>query len=273
MSVTATNLSTEEQIAEPSFISLVDTSSASPDGSETVVTLQVYSTDNSVASATYQVDLVVEYLSPPIAQKSCTLFLEITANSFVWDENEFLNDQAPRFDEKEASGKYKLIEDPQALKVEPFSVFCSESIGSSTDEEWSIVLPKIVGEEDSDRKITVTVDMGESGQIFNYDPNSRRFTMKSQIGDTKTLEVFKIEIALLDGNNRSTRYEMTIVYRCGWDELDNFVQSYVYEWDLRPPVPHIEKIDKKGLVTVKFNATMAPEAALNETLLAAQNLG
>ena len=58
---------------------------------------------------------------------------------------------------------------------------------------------------------------------FNYDPNSRRFTMKSQIGDTKTLEVFKIEIALLDGNNRSTRYEMTIVYRCGWDELDNFV--------------------------------------------------
>ena len=80
-----------------------------------------------------------------------------------------------------------------------------------------------MGDEDSDRKITVTVDMGESGEIFQYDPNSRRFTMRDHIGDTKTLEVYKIEIALLDGNNHSTRYEMTIVYRCGWDELDNFV--------------------------------------------------
>ena len=80
-------------------------------------------------------------------------------------------------------------------------------------------------------------------------------------------------ITLLDENYHSTRYGMTIIYKCGSIELDNFVQSYVYEWDFSPPIPYIEKIDKKGLVTIKFNTTMVPEAALNETLLAARNLG
>ena len=64
------------------------------------------------------------------------------------------------------------------------------------------------------------------------------------------------------------------MYRCSSVEPDDFVQSYVYEWDISPPIPYIEKIDKKGLVTVKFNTTVVPEAALNETLLAApHNLG
>ena len=62
MSVTATTLSSGEQTANPSFISLLGTSLESPFRSEQVATLQVYATDNTVASATYQVDLVVQYL-------------------------------------------------------------------------------------------------------------------------------------------------------------------------------------------------------------------
>ena len=65
-----------------------------------------------MASATYQVDLVVQYLYYPLAQRHCTIFLEITAQDFVFDEKEFLKDQAPKFDEEEASGRYELLDSP-----------------------------------------------------------------------------------------------------------------------------------------------------------------
>ena len=106
MSVTATNLKSGEQTANPSFISLLGTSLASLNRSEQVSTLQVYSTDKTVASATYKVDLVVQYLDYPLAQSHCSFFLEI-------DDFKFLQDQeaAPKFNEEEASGRYKLLDD------------------------------------------------------------------------------------------------------------------------------------------------------------------
>ena len=54
--------------------------------------------------------------------------------------------------------------------MEPFPAICVGN-GSTDDEEWSIELPKIVGEEDSGRKVTVWVDMGKGREIFQYDSN------------------------------------------------------------------------------------------------------
>ena len=73
-----------------------------------------------------------------------------------------------------------------------------------------------MGDEDSDRKITVTVDMGESGEIFQYDPNSRRFTMKG------SLKKLRCEDRILFCNCRIATWQNMIHKKNGFWISDNY---------------------------------------------------
>ena len=43
------------------------------------------------------------------------------------------------------------------------------------------------------------------------------------------------------------------------------LNSYALRYDMNAPVPYIHSIDPYGEVKIRFNSTMAPEAALNKT--------
>ena len=123
-----------------------------------MISLEVYSTDNKVA-ADYQIELAVQYLSP-IASRSCSISLEITAQDLFFDN--ISKDEAPKFVEEEAHGKYKPLDDPQADEIENFPAVCVEN-RERADEDWFIEFPNIEDEKELGKKVTIQVDMGRSG--------------------------------------------------------------------------------------------------------------
>ena len=141
----------------------------------------MYSTDNKIA-ASYQVDLVVEFHSQTYTEKKCSIFLEITAEDFVWNENEFVRDVAPKFVQEEARTHYQLLDDLNAPEVEPIYAVCVEQRKSDEENEWFEELPEIEDEKDPIKKVTIDVDMGNSEEIFHYDSYKRIFTMKEHTG-------------------------------------------------------------------------------------------
>lgn len=130
------------------------------------------------------------------------------------------------------------------------------------DEAWREDLPGVVG-EDEGKKFQVVVDLQQATHIVAYKPFERQFTLKDQLSSASA-GAYQIRVTITSESNRSSIYVMTLLLKCD-PELVTSRQNYEFIWDPFPPVPFIESIDRTGLLTIKFNSTMVPEAAFNRT--------
>ena len=76
----------------------------------------------------------------------------------VQDEAE--DEQPPEFQKKEAEGKFGLISGTGTEAFQPFIIDCFE-------DEWTLDLPSIVGEE-SGEQFSVKADLGRASQVLLF---------------------------------------------------------------------------------------------------------
>ena len=92
-----------------------------------------------MAAATYQIDLVVQYLDPQ-AQRVCPFNLEIVASNYEWvDQSGIDQNSAPKFADEKGEDYYQLIDDPEAPKVKSVPAFCGN--GEDAEDVWPLTLP------------------------------------------------------------------------------------------------------------------------------------
>ena len=77
---------------------------------------------------------------------------------------------------------------------------------------------------------------------------------------------FTVKIEIADINGITSRFELRIYYNCPVVKpVVNKLNSYELRYAKNAPVPYIYKISQTGEVKIRFNATMFPEASLNQT--------
>ena len=173
---------------------------------------------------------------------------------------------APKFNETQASDNYYLISGSVSPQFKPIPAFCAYS--GDADEKWPMTLPDIDG-EGPDQKVKVKVELGRGEEFISFNAYERELALKDHEVENGTNKVFYIVITLSNELGLSTQYGMTIIYSCEIaDSSTSYHEPYVYRWDSNPPVPLIDSIDQLGLVRIKFNTTMAKDAATDQTLLA-----
>ena len=185
---------TGEEVVSPDFIKIRGASTNSQK-----VTLE-FETDDNMMVGLHEIGFYAQFEG---AEKACAVQVEVKKSTTTWKAIELHS--PPRFKEEEAAEKYGLITEQGIEEYQLFDESCLK-------DDWFLVLPHIIGEENGEQ-FTIKAELGKASTVISFNPLKKKFTLTNS-SETKLDGFYYIVLTLSNKYSQSSRYGMTIHINC-----------------------------------------------------------